>query len=333
MTRDELDLRARSDYEVWRRDRPKIIAVDTETTGLDFYDTAFCVTVSWRRPDGSLYGAYLELTEDTRPLVWEILYEADTLLFHNAKFDLQKLWLADCLPTKTWEIDDTETLAHLLDEHQRIGLKSLAREHLGHKTDEEAVLKETFKKLKLKKSDGYHKLPREVLIPYAVEDTNLTYRLWELFKPQVARYPELLNLYELEMKLLRVMYKMWVGGMKVDRDYLEHQARELASRDLELETDLRQLVGREDFNPNSPQQLLTALHERGIMVTATNKKELAGVDDELVHKVKELRSIRKIHGTYIVAMLQQQRDGMIHPWFNTNATTSGRSSSSKVRDE
>jgi len=37
-----------------RADQPTTIAVDTETTGGEFYDEVFCATVSWRSPEGVL---------------------------------------------------------------------------------------------------------------------------------------------------------------------------------------------------------------------------------------------------------------------------------------
>ena len=35
-------------------DKPPVVAVDTETTGVAFYDEPFAATLSWRSPDGAL---------------------------------------------------------------------------------------------------------------------------------------------------------------------------------------------------------------------------------------------------------------------------------------
>ena len=52
---------AAAGFAEWEQDRPGTLAFDTETTGLAYYDEAFCVTVAWTRPDGSIAGHYFEL--------------------------------------------------------------------------------------------------------------------------------------------------------------------------------------------------------------------------------------------------------------------------------
>ena len=74
-----------------------MIAVDTETTGVGFYDEPFCATVTWRAPEGELKSAYISLEDEDREEgidhIRAILGLVHTWVFHNAKFDLQKLAL------------------------------------------------------------------------------------------------------------------------------------------------------------------------------------------------------------------------------------------------
>ncbi len=53
----------------------------------------------------------------------------ETVIFHNAKFDLGVLERAG-LPLPS-QFEDTLIAAHLLDEAGKQGLKDLARQHLG----------------------------------------------------------------------------------------------------------------------------------------------------------------------------------------------------------
>jgi hypothetical protein len=34
-------------FHLWEADRPTVVAVDTETHGLGWFDRAFCATVTW----------------------------------------------------------------------------------------------------------------------------------------------------------------------------------------------------------------------------------------------------------------------------------------------
>lgn len=330
---DELRLRASAAYMGWVHDRPSRMAVDTETTGLTFYDKPFCATLAWRDQRGELVGHYVELVQvpdeaETAGWIKTMLNGTDQLIFHNAKFDMQKLQLVGLMEPRTFDTyHDTEMMAHLVDEHQRTGLKSLARELLGVQTDEEETLKKVRRELKLKKDDGYHVLPREVLIPYAVQDAVLTYMLFERVAPLVARYDDLVNLYNMERELALVLGAMEAAGMQVDVPYLEETAREYAGKALRLEVGIRNTVGRDDFNPNSPKQVAEAFEARGITnLESTSREALESLDDPLAESIVELRQVRKMHGTYLLNLIAEAVDSVVHPWFR-NKTRTGRLSS------
>lgn len=330
---DDLTLRARAAYNAWSADLPSVMAVDTETTGLTFDDKPFCVTVAWKNKLSEIKGHFIELEKVERPdkvaeQVADMLGRTPHLVFHNAKFDMQKLRLVGLMRSRTaGSFEDTETIAHLLDEHQRLGLKSLARELLGDETDEEAELKAVRRKLKLRKEDGYHMLPREVLLPYAIRDAELTLELYYKLAPQLVPHLDLLDLYRMEKELCLVLGSMEARGMTVNLDYLTHTTKEYASKALRTEVAIREMVGDENFNPNSPKQILAAFAERGIELESTDREALEGVDDELARLIVELRQVRKIHGTYLTSLLDEQKGGIVHPWFRANGTRTGRMSS------
>lgn len=303
-----------------------MMAVDTETTGLSYYDYPFCVTFAW----GEGPGHYVELNGDTIEGVEEMLSGTPEWVFHNAKFDLQML-TPDPIPwaALSYErIHDTEAQAHLLDEHQRLGLKILASEHLGSETDEAAAIQAARRKLKLTKADGYDRLPREVIIPYAIADAEMTLALHRRFFPQVSAHADLLDLYNMERKLTLALLRMESRGMQVNVDYLQTTARTYAKRALELEVSIRDMVGRDDFNPNSPKQIHEAFAERGWHnMPSTDADTLKGMDDPLASAIVDLRGVRKMHGTYLQGLLDEQTDGIVHPWFRQHGTKTGRMSS------
>lgn len=308
----------------------KRIAVDTETTGVTFYDVPFLVTIAWTDKEGNVHSEHYDPAD---PDIKRIIAEAEELVFHNAKFDLQKLALVGILDPNDLDpirVFDTECLAHLLDEHRRKGLKFLAREILGEETDEEEVIRDTFRKLKLKKADGYHKLPLEVVIPYALKDAEFTIRLHDILRPQVENDPDLCRLLRLEQRLTFTLLRMESRGMGIAVEYVEETAREYAGKALALELAIRDRVGSETFNPNSPKQIGEAFGALGISLESTNKATLAGMDEPLAKDILELRTLRKMHGTYLKAMLDEQRNGILHPHYRQHGTRTGRMSSGEA---
>jgi DNA polymerase-1 len=299
-----------------------MIAVDTETTGLGYYDEAFGVSIG--DVDG---GEWYEVPEHSAYVQRELAAQ-DTWVFHNAKFDLHKLLNAGLITREQISrttIHDTECLAHLLDSSSRKALKHLAREILGKETDEEEQVKAARKKHKLRKADGYHLLPREVVVPYAIKDVEYTMELFHVLYPLV-RQAGLLDVYAKEQRLQLVLLDMERQGMAVDTPYLEQATATFASDMFTEEMDIRDLTN-EDFNPNSPKQILEVLNDRGNKVNGTSVEVLRGVNDPLAAHVLEYRRIKKIHGTYLKPMLHEQRDGLMHPWFRQHGTRTGRMAS------
>ena len=69
------------------------------------------------------------------------------------------------------------------------------------------------------------------------------------------------------------------------------------------------------------------MSRRGHNVESTNRETLETLDDELARKVLELRTVRKIHGTYLLNLIEEEKGGIVHPWFRSNGTRTGRMSS------
>lgn len=288
------------------------------------------MTAAWFH-NGKVHTHYIELDRGFDNYAAEILNNTQELVMHNAKFDVQKLALAGLVHPDDLRgrLHDTQALAHLLDEHRRLGLKGLARDLLGIETVEETAIREWFQKAKIKKADwDYSKLPRELLIPYAEMDVDFTIRLWRALYPPVMADDDLKFMYdEIEMPLTFVLLDMEAHGLALDLAYLEDTARKYAKRSLALELALREAAGDDEFNPNSPKQVLEVLNSRGIKVESSNKATLKGLADDFASDLLELRSTRKVHGTYLLPLLHEHRFGIVHPWTRQHSTRTGRMSS------
>ncbi len=278
------DLRALAGtaWENWQLDKPKVLAFDTETTGLEYHDTAFCATLAWVHDDvvtgrKEVVGHYFdfERVPQTREAVQTIIGYADTLVAHNAKFDVHKLEAQGIVIRPDQVLHDTECMAHLDDEHRDKGLKDLAVSVLhfndtiqvpGKAKNKETGKMEDVVRLKPRsavdlakakdwakkhhglrsvKEVGYHLLPRGVLVPYAILDAVWTFNLARELLPRVLRYPDLTELYWRELELSRgAIYEMEKAGMGTRPEYVAAQIGVYAQRCTVHELGIEQTVGK-----------------------------------------------------------------------------------------
>jgi DNA polymerase-1 len=348
-----------------------ILSIDTETTGVLWQDTAFCVTTAYRGTDGVLVTKYFDLSQESEHHSCTLLLNrAQTWVFHNAKFDLQKLLLAGVItPDHIWpeRMHDTMVMAHLVNENGSRRLKDLARDILGEDTEETQALKEYRREHKLTKDDGYASIPRTILEPYAKADADFTLRLYEYFEPSITKGSPLEGIYKQEIKVLLVLLKVEAAGLKVDIPYLRDKIRYYGTRILEAKRDIEVLTGlkvyeeadctpRElsdpvytksgkvarthetkaqakeralstTFNPNSPAQVQRVFGQRGIHLDQTNKDTLGSLTDPLASAMLSLRELVKIRQTYLLGILEEQDNGILHPNFRSTGTVTGRMSS------
>ena len=304
-----------------------LLAIDTETTGVGWYNDAFMISIA--TADGShVYDQRIcehDEWEDTIKYIHHLLAEHDRIIMHNAKFDIQKL-CRQGIPLSVFidKFEDTQAIAHLVDEHQSTGLKFLARKYLGETTDEDEVLKAYRRKAKLKKEDGYEPIPHEILAPYAIKDAEFTLALYNKLFPLLSE--DLYPLYELEKYMTIALLGVEARGFRIDRAYVTAKRKEYGDKIYQTKARIAKLSGP-DFNPQSPTQVVAALEERGIRVSKTDKATLASVDDELASLIVELREANKIKATYFDAMYEESKNGILHPNFRQHGTRTGRMSS------
>lgn len=331
LKRMELGRFAAYSYEKWQRDIPTVVALDTETEGVAFYDRPFCVTATWIDWKGNLTDGYWELDEDgAEDMVRDILMSTDTWIFHNAKFDLQKFLLENLCDRQRLDevtIHDTEAIFHLMHNIDRKGLKYLAAKYLGGEGRRvpEKKLASVRRKLGIKKTDGYLYLPREYVVPYAMSDTHMTYELFEYGWPKL---PESLRpLYADEQRLTLALLDMESAGMRLDVDYTKAKQSEYGGLVMESLTTIRKLAGKDDLNPASPKQLIAAFEDRGFTLDSTDEDHLMPLDDDLARAILDYRRYAKLHKTYFTGLMEEQRDGLVHPNFRQHGARTGRMSS------
>lgn len=342
---------AQETWEAYTRDQPEWIAVDTETEGTAYFDRAFCATFAWPSDHGEegYYQGYVELFDGGAPEVAREILKHHTQVYHNPKFDLQKLIQEGVLVRSELAdrvFHDTEAIYHLLDEQSDKGLKDLAISVLNYDdtimvpyksgkkkgelhpvSREKHELDAARKKAKKKVSDGYECLPREVVIPYAMKDAWFTAKLFDVLYPQLMNKDDQLKaLYAREMRLMLVLLDIESKGVRVDLEYLGETSAELARKIFRTEAQILQITGREEF-VNHHDWIKSAFKERNITLADTQAETLMDIDDPLAECIVEFRRLSKLHSTYIQPMLTEQRDGILHPNFRQHGTRTGRMSS------
>ncbi len=307
-----------------------LLAIDTETSGVGWYDEAFMISVAWYN-DGlrTLVIDERDLSEDRwhREVdgIIEMLQETNKIIMHNAKFDIQKLCrLGIPLSIFKDKFEDTQALAHLINEQQSTSLKYLARTVLGEGTDEDEVLKVWRRKNKIKKEEGYEPIPNEILAPYAAKDAEFTLRLYEVLRNQLPS--DLQALYQIEKELTISLLGIEAKGMRIDNEYVKQQRKEYGDKLYRIKHRIGTIAGKE-FNPQSPKQIIEYFTQRGVRVAATDKATLSKVDDELARLIVELREANKIKTTYFDGLHDEVKDGILHPNFRQHGTKTGRMSS------
>lgn len=304
-----------------------LLAIDTETTGVGWHDEAFMISMAnseetlvfdKRICNASHWKHFISVVEEN-------LIACNKIIMHNAKFDIQKLCrLGIPLSVFVDKFEDTQALAHLIDEQQSTSLKYLARTVLGEETDEDEVLKVWRRKNKIKKDEGYEPIPYKILAPYAAKDAEFTLRLYEVLWSTMPE--DLRPLYNIEKALTISLLGIEARGMSIDREYVKRQRQEYGDRIYKLKRSIGDMAG-EEFNPQSPKQIIEVFAQRGLRITATDKATLSALDDELAVAIVELREANKIKSTYFDGLYDESADGILHPNFRQHGTRTGRMSS------
>jgi len=242
---------------------------------------------------------------------------------------------------------DTMVASYLLSPHERRhNLDDLAKKYLNYKTI-------TYKDLvgTGKRAVPVDEVPLDRIAVYAVEDADVTFRLYNIFSKKLED-EELLSLFrDIEMPLVPVLADMERAGVKIDVGYfkkLEKQNREMLNQ---VEEKVYEAAGRR-FNINSTRELSQVLFEElrlkpqrktktGLSTDIRVLENLQGIHPIIDHLIA-YRTLSKLKNTYIDSLpkLVSKKTGRIHTSYNQTVAATGRLSSSDpnlqnipVRDE
>lgn len=270
----------------------KVLAVDTETTGLDIYSRDHRLRLV---QIGNGREAWVLDAQRFGDAIVRALRQSRKFVAHNAPYDLLVIdrHLGVALEDLGPRMFDTRILAHLLDpraEHEGgagLSLKPLSAIYVDDTApDTQAGLTAVFRSLGLTKETGWAGIPidNETYLRYAGLDVLLDHRLFFELAPLVKDLG-LSHLSKFEHHLSTLLAIMQRRGMRVDVAYTERLDGDLAE-----EADAQRLTARRYGveNVNSTAQVAAALVAMGEDLTETTDSGALKVDKGVLLPLADL---------------------------------------------
>lgn len=312
-----------------------VIAIDTESTGLDRQrdrirlvqvgDSEQGWAIEWDRWSG--------LFIDTMNR-----FNGTSIVMFNAPFDHHFIKKGGVdLP---WgKIMDVLPMMKLLEPGKANGLKKAAGRHVDpFAASAQKELDEAIKKL------GWDGVPTGFgpYWQYAALDPVLTMLLCIKVAPMImAGGPKLIRTYDVENAVLSVLAGMTSKGIPVNVPYAREQREKITRYSEQIAVYLRDKYGlrNKDGSPavGSNLKVVAKLQEFGFEFTKLTEsgafsltaEVLEEIDHELAQLVLKRRKIDKIGSTYLDHYIHESVDGRVHPSINSMGAITGRMSVSE----
>lgn len=253
------------------------------------------------------------------------------LVMHNSKFDI-------AVAVEHWgfgwprKFDDTMFLIYLDNPlADTVSLKPSAERILGIAPDEQEAVRDWLMAKGIvpynSKSWGGHicEAPGDLVGKYADGDTLRTEALYDkLYDSIVSR--NMLEAYERELKLVKILYEAEYKGVRIDRERLERDIPIFENMLFQCEEAIRGILG--DHPIDTPAQVAKALTANGYTLRKTATGRVSTAQDaleEAIHDRPDLLSLLKYRGacktllgTFMRPWLTlSERDGHLHPSWNS----------------
>jgi DNA polymerase-1 len=322
----------------------ELVALDTETTGLDVM-TAQLVGISFAiEPQ---HAAYLPLAhvypgapeqcdreQALRKLAPWLENSAHKKVGQNLKYDLHIF--ANHGIRLAGIHDDTLLESYVLESHKPHELGNLAMRHLGLST-----ISYTDVVGKGAKQICFDQVDLETASRYAAEDADITLRIHREFAPELAAQAGLQHVYrDIELPVMLVLQAMERHGVLLDTALLKIQSRELGEKLLALEARAHEAAGQ-PFNLNSPKQIQEILFDKlGLPVKKKTPGGTPSTDEEVLQELAldyplpkillDYRGLAKLKSTYTdkLPLMLNRQTGRVHTSYSQAVAVTGRLASS-----
>lgn len=341
------------EYNLWsfcqllRRPEVKVIAADTETTGLSHIDHNIII-VGFTIDGNHVY----ILPEHLLAYLPHILDAGSHAkwVWHNGKFDVKFMWRRGISKRLARVDHDTMLMSYCLDEQRGIhDLEQVAGDWL-HSPNWKNMLEPYLPPKKVRNLDPrrsyYELIPRDILNHYASLDIADTWRLVPILLPKIEK--DALNLKLYYKNLIpgsRYFATMEDNGATLDQEQIQKNLRRTTKVMRRHRKDLQRLskkLGyRYDINPNSPIQVSEFLYDYCKLPTTwgrgTDKSILAHLPNHPgLTALLKYRKAAKQRSTYVLKLIPDDptttvvdSDGRVHTTYKIHGTPTGRLASSE----
>jgi DNA polymerase-1 len=316
-----------------------LVAVDTETTGLDSLTVDLVgVSLCWNEKEAVFIPLNQELKKEKVLKLLKPFLENPKIQKggQNSKYDWSVF--------KSHGIDpqgfafDTMLESFLLDSsYRQHNLDAIALKHFNYaKIPTDALIGSGKKEITM------DMVPLEAITQYACEDVDFTLRAHDLFAPRLKKEGLEKLYHEVELPLVLVLEDMERKGICVDGGLLKELSGEAEAELKKLTKKIFKEAG-EEFTIGSPQQLGKILFEKmqvqkisGTRVKKTKTGYATDVDVlealkgvPIADMVLDYRQLSKLKNTYLDVLpeMVSKKDGRIHTSYSQAVAATGRLSS------
>jgi DNA polymerase-1 len=315
------------------------VCFDTETTGLDALHAELVgISFSYEKGKG-FYVPFPENQDEAQTLIEKFIPFFENLTIEkigqNLKYDLKILSKYGI--KVEGKLFDTMIAHYLINPDMRHNMDILAETYL--KYSPKSI--ETLIGKKGKNQKSMRDIELEDIKEYAVEDTDVTLQLKEIFTVELDKTGTKKLFEEIEIPLVKVLADMEKEGIRVDTDFLKSLSKTLEDDIKILEASIYETAG-EKFNLASPKQLGDVLFDKLKIGGLKQKKTKTGqyatgeeilsylaTDYPIVKDILDWRQLIKLQNTYVDA-LPNQVDKItfrIHTDYMQTVAATGRLSS------
>lgn len=340
----------------------KLVAIDTETTGLDeTHDIVLYWSLSWRPEDGKERRVCLKA--DTLRHFRHIFDDPHRRwVLANAKYDMSVL--ANTGYPLAGECCDVAVMHALLYEEESHGLKEMTAQILRWTWADFAT---TFGKVNKRDAlDSYqarmnHAEQTDImrLVEYAANDAYGTLMLYYELSKRLQRastwsmHPRIQTLWDYflltELPFTRVLWSCERAGLAIDQNYLNIIEAKAKAGAVQAKTDLARISGRL-VNPHSHDDLRKLLYEElglrsrkltkggktGIRKPSCDKEALEALMEgdltpharDCLLALQQYNEVNALISTFIPALRGVDEYGRVHTHFRQAGAATGRLSSS-----
>ena len=322
--------------------RIKEFSLDLETTSINALDAEIVgIAISYNSDEGF----YIPLSHVTDIDQLDLNYVLENLKEILESSKIKKIGQNlkyEILVFKNYSINlggiyfDTMVASHFLDSSlQSYSLDNLSRRFLDHKM----LSYKDITKIE-KKEISFKQVPVDVAMSYACEDSDITYKLYCIFKDKLLDKDLLVQFHKNEMPFVSVLANLESNGVFIDSKKLNDISAKFEKKINKIEKTIYKSIGYE-FNINSTLQLRDILFDKLKLKPfkktkkgefSTDSESLQSIEDQhsIVKEILAYRFYSKLKSTYLDSLpeLINVNSNRVHTSYNQTGTSTGRLSSS-----